>query len=948
MRRPVRLGTLALAGMAAGFVVGIADGLMAGRVMGADARGSLFAALLAGSVDGLLGTAAGVLSGILLRFSLWGRRARPAGWALIVATVVVGVLNCVAAVALTIATVDRRDRFLAAGLSALLAFGGGLVAAAMLPAIARGLDGRGAVGLRPLRFNSSSLLFLTPLAVAVIDAVIFVAASAIRAPFGSRRGIRHLVVIGVEAGLLPMFLTWAQRIPGRVRLMWAAPLASIVFGGPIVFFIRANWANHLRFVPWVHILPGVVIVTVTIATVPMIKLHLRVRAAARAAIAVGGAVSMIVLTLVTSESETARKVTSARAGLVAPVLVLARRLLDRDHDGYPRLLGGGDCDDTDPTVHPGVLDFPDDGIDQDCDGKDASISILTPPPFAPLPATVPHDLNLLLVTLDTVRADHLGCYGYPRPTSPAIDRLAGEGALFLNGWAHAPSTRYSMPAIATGRWPTAIAWDESIWWPRMAQGVRTIAEALKDVGYFTAAFYSYDYFSPADRRGFERGVDVYRADRARLHQAVNGPMESHGSSSREMADDSIAFLEGHQKQKFFLWVHFYDPHLSYEPHPEVPSFGTSRIDLYDGEIRFTDLHLGRVLERLRTLGLWDRTAIVVTGDHGEGFGEHGVTEHGFDLYAAQTKVPLIIRVPGLGPRRITVPAGHVDLAPTLLNLAGAAQYGERDGEQDRENDPGDKHRTVPGFLGRSLIPELAGTNVTVPGASPPTVFQEVTSERGKKRAFVTEDLHLIWNWTPDNTTECYDLRADPNERRDLWGRSTDAGCRRLKSDLQGMVSALSVPPDVAQKLRQSVFPAGAPVPVPTISIDATIGDVVKVVGATLTPGAMTPGGEAELSILFECKRTATDGWRFFFHLMGPGGSFRNLDHVPVDGAMPPERWRPGQRILDRLRIPFPPGTPHGAYNVIIGMFRGGDRLPIAPVALSDGKKALRIVTIAVP
>ena len=95
----------------------------------------------------------------------------------------------------------------------------------------------------------------------------------------------------------------------------------------------------------------------------------------------------------------------------------------------------------------------------------------------------------------------------------------------------------------------------------------------------------------------------------------------------------------------------------------MPSFGPSRVDRYDGEIRFTDLHLGRLIAHLRAAGLWDRTAVVLTGDHGEGFGEHGVTEHGFDLYPAQTKVPFIVRVPGIAPQRVRVPVGHVDIAP---------------------------------------------------------------------------------------------------------------------------------------------------------------------------------------------------------------------------------------------------------------------------------------------
>src|SRR6185503_4005892 len=110
----------------------------------------------------------------------------------------------------------------------------------------------------------------------------------------------------------------------------------------------------------------------------------------------------------------------------------------------------------------------------------------------------------------------------------------------------------------------------------LGPAVRTTAQALHETGYFTAGMFSFNYFALADRRGFERGMDVYRADRAVLHVAVNGPMESHGSSSREITDDAIAFLDANRGRKLFLWLHYYAPHLSYEAHAEVPSFGTSR------------------------------------------------------------------------------------------------------------------------------------------------------------------------------------------------------------------------------------------------------------------------------------------------------------------------------------------------------------------------------------
>jgi choline-sulfatase len=712
----------------------------------------------------------------------------------------------------------------------------------------------------------------------------------------------------------------------------------VAFVLPVMGMAAANWSQHLRFVPWTHVLVGAALAAATLVALAQVARPVSRRLApplARAGVLGGAVGAAMLLVLAAAESEPARKA-AARAGLAGPALAAMRRVLDFDGDGHPRVLGGGDCNDRNPAVHPGALDFPDDGLDEDCDGRDATAALPRPPPFAAVPTSVPEKLSFLLVTIDTLRADHLGCYGYQRATSPVIDRLAAEGALFENGWAHAPSTRYSMPALASARWPSAIAWDESIWWPRMAPGVRTVGQAMKGAGYLTAAFYSYEYFAPRDQRGFERGIDVYRADRAALHRAVNGPMESRGSSSREIADDTVAFLETNidaiRQGKFFAWIHFYDPHLSYEPHPEVPelpSFGRSRVDLYDGEIRFTDFHLGRVLERLRTLGLWDRTAVIVTGDHGEGFGEHGVTEHGFHLYQAQTKVPLVVRVPGLAPRRITAPAGHVDLGPTLLNLARAAQE--------------------PAFLGRSLVPELTGA-ASLSGAGAlraPPVFQEVSSERGKKRALVSEDLHVIWNWTPENTTECYDRRSDPDEQRDLWGHRGARACEELRRQLGAMVSALAAPPGAAEELARSVFAPGSAAPAPPVVLEASIGDVVTLEGFGISTAAVPPGGEVEVAHHFAVRAPPPRGWRLFMHLTGPGGSFRNLDHVPVGGALPLERWRPGQRIVDRLRITMPPGTPPGRYQIALGFYRGDSRLPVTPRSRSTGGDAVATAAIEV-
>jgi hypothetical protein len=358
----------------------------------------------------------------------------------------------------------------------------------------------------------------------------------------------------------------------------------------------------------------------------------------------------------------------------------------------------------------------------------------------------------------------------------------------------------------------------------------------------------------------------------------------------------------------------------------VPPFGTTRIDGYDGEIRFTDLHLGRLLAHLRAIGLWDRTAVVLTGDHGEGFGEHGVTEHGFDLYPAQTKVPFIVRVPGVAPRRVRVPVGHIDIAPTLLNLARGA--------------------SEPSFIGRSLIPDVSGP--PAPDTDTRAVFQEVTSERGKKRALATTTRQLVWNAVPSDTTECYDRVRDPTEEHDIWKRGSDDGsCAALARSLKRLVAGLALPRGAAEKLARAVTAPGAPAPTPTQLLQAALGDVVKVRGYDASATDVAAGGTLDVTVHFEVAKPIPAGWRLFFHLDGPGGGFRNLDHVPVEGMMPPERWHPGQTIRDTQRIAIPAGSQPGTYTLYVGLYRGAERMPVTPPAQADKANRLRVLSFSV-
>jgi arylsulfatase A-like enzyme len=672
--------------------------------------------------------------------------------------------------------------------------------------------------------------------------------------------------------------------------------------------------------------------------------------------------------------ELGRKVAVKEAGLVGKLIAVVQPMLDFDHDGYPGLLGGGDCNDKDARVNPGAQDWPEDGLDQDCDGVDLRAQDLRPPPPHPVPASVPTDLNILLIVIDTLRADHLGAYGYKRPTSPELDRLARDGILFENAWAHAPSTRYSMPALVTGRWPSAITWESpppgaSTWWPAISRKHPTIAEVLRQSGYFNGAYYAYLYFNRLDGRGFERGVDQYDDRLAVKHiNKPTGPAESVGSSAREMADDGIDFIKSYRDQKFFLSLHFYDPHLDYEPHADQVQFGNRQADLYDGEILFTDRQVGRVIAALRELGIYDKTAIFVTGDHGEGLGEHGITAHGYDLYAPQTKVPLIARVPGLGSRRVSAPVGHVDVAPTLVNLARAPQEGS--------------------FLGRSMVDVMAGAPSTkVPPPGP--VFQEVSFPPEPPRfprevvrhGLVSATHHLLWNRIPENTVSCYDLSKDPAEQRDRWGTPTgEPACKPLKAELDRKLALLrlaELPADFVVRLAEGVSAPGAPAPPPSHPRPAAFGDAVKFLGYDVkllgvpfpgqlpadpaapaaAPGTggdahvvrIARGGEVEITTYFEVQQQLP-GWRAFTHLDGPRGAMI-LDHTPVGGAGPVERWRPGQKIRDRFTVKFTAQHPPGQHTLYIGFWKppssANQRLPVTPREAQDGGDRLRVVSFTV-
>ncbi len=682
-----------------------------------------------------------------------------------------------------------------------------------------------------------------------------------------------LIVIVLVGALVALKLTWetAQQLPLR------APIVLVM--GLLFAFATARPARRIVELgeivgPWARRL--------TWTALPVVLLF---------------------FVLVSGGSESVVKSATAFTGLGGRIAHVLRRVLDKDRDGYSPYLGGGDCNDWDSSVHPGAVDIPNNGIDENCIGGDAQAEV---PPndtaFAPVPPEVPKDFDILVITIDTTRADHLGMYGYPKHTSPNLDKLAADATVFDQGWAHAPSTRYSMPAILTGRLPLDVFYDFSINWPGLLPKATTFAELLQPLGFATGAITNFEYFG--EQRHFNQGFAEYDNTDARLHNNQGGPEVSHGSSSKEQTDKAIAFVERHKDQRWLLWVHYYDPHAAYEPHAEPQcQFGAGDMNLYDGELCFTDLHIGRLLDDLRAKGLYEKTVVVVTGDHGEGFGEHPLQpdngiHHGYHLYTELTKVPLIIKVPGVKGRHTKTPAGHVDIMPTLVNLAGGA--------------------TNPDMMGRSLVDIIAGKDM------PRTIFQQLSYENNnEQRAAVDGTCHVIYNVSPDTSIEAYRLDADPDEKHDV---SSD-DCDDTRQALGRWYDHEQVPAGAVAALQKTRPPIAKP-------LDADLGDAVRILGVD-APASVQRGKELELTWTFEARDEVPAGWKLFVHANGPNKAFINADHAPV---RPFEWWEAGDIIQYKKAIAIPANATLGHYEIVAGLFQGDKKAPaIAPTAaLKDG------------
>ncbi|MBI3949698.1 MAG: sulfatase-like hydrolase/transferase [Acidobacteria bacterium] len=551
-----------------------------------------------------------------------------------------------------------------------------------------------------------------------------------------------LIALGVMLMVVWLIARWIGQRPAIRRLcvskqqgLMLAPLALLLMGGVYSLDSRYYFSIYDRSV---HLPLSLVQLMLGLTWGALIYWRFSHRLSPWIKPSVGGgilaAMTLTALAFINFDNDQSLKALFWSRSVVARrTITFLQWALDSDRDGFAAILGGGDCDDTDPRVNPLAQEIPDNGIDENCLGGDLELQkaegrrqkaeeTRVPATSDQRPATI------LLITIDALRADHLGCYGYERPTSPHLDQFAQRGQLFVNAYSQGTNTGHSFASMFRS------AYGEDIF----DEARPTFIQILAEHGYTTVSF------SAKRMEKWLRGKTWARYKPTLLKGIqIHAHEDELGQwSADEITDGVIAYLKGASPDKpSFIWAHYLEPHYPYRRYPEF-NFGENRVDHYDSEIAYADRALGRLFEYLDQSNAWPTTLVIISADHGEAFFEHGQQEHSSRPYQEQIHVPLLVRHPTEAPARFNQPVGLIDVGPTILRFAGI--------------DPPAEYEGVDLFSATAQTDRL--------------IFSETPRNIPEPSFYVWAMMDGSWKLMygiVGQTFELYNLQADPGERSNL-------------------------------------------------------------------------------------------------------------------------------------------------------------------------------------
>ncbi|HYO96818.1 MAG TPA: sulfatase [Polyangiaceae bacterium] len=370
------------------------------------------------------------------------------------------------------------------------------------------------------------------------------------------------------------------------------------------------------------------------------------------------------------------------------------------------------------------------------------------------PAAEREALNVLLLTVDSLRSE-MPWTGYPRPIAPNLTRLAERSTVYTNAYSASSYTAKSVATLLTGRYASTL-YRDGFFFAKYPAANLFLAEILAERGIRSMGWHGHMYFGRG--KGLEQGFTEWE-----LVPGITFDSETDKHvTSEKMTTLGLKLLGSPENAKgqFFAWAHYMDPHDQYVKHEQAPEFGNKARDRYDSEVWHTDAWIQKLLDWAQQQPWWSKTAIIVSADHGEAFGEHGMYKHAFELWEVLTRVPLVIYGPGIQAQRIEQRRSHIDIAPTILDLMRVP---------------------VPeGFQGQSLVPELLGG---APVSREPILLELAEDSHNPPRRALIAGAYKIIHFGGARY-QLFDLQSDPGENKDLAKERPDelARMRKLLDD----------------------------------------------------------------------------------------------------------------------------------------------------------------------